>query len=117
MVFFATVTWGRHMAAQGVQNEYSYYYQLLLFFNSEVESKSFFFFRVAIILFDRRAFPNISFSEGQQLKGDYVLQRRHLEMLGYCVVEIPILVWNAMYMSDPKDKQTYLKNKIWKNIY
>lgn len=47
-----------------------------------------------------------------QLRGQEILRERHLEMLGYKVVQVNYSEWNAMYMSVPGAKVTYLKNLL-----
>lgn len=47
-----------------------------------------------------------------QLRGREILRQRHLEMLGYRVVQISFNDWNAMYMSLPGAKLNYLKKLL-----
>lgn len=47
-----------------------------------------------------------------QLRGPEVLRERHLEMLGYRVVQVNYNEWNSMYMSVPGAKMNYLKGLL-----
>lgn len=49
----------------------------------------------------------------RRLKGYYRLKQRHLEILGYRVINLSDSLWNAMFMTEPKAKQEYLRNLIW----
>lgn len=46
------------------------------------------------------------------MRGQEILRERHLEMLGYRVVQVSYSEWNAMYMNVPGAKVTYLKNLL-----
>ncbi|XP_077288909.1 uncharacterized protein LOC143913152 [Arctopsyche grandis] len=80
--------------------------------------------RIAVLLLHKSAFQNIcekqTLNDGSDsvsiryVKRGYTQMRiRHLELLGYTVVEIPNSFWNSMHMAEPKAKMNYLKNKIW----
>ncbi|KAM9804446.1 FAST kinase domain-containing protein 1, mitochondrial [Neosynchiropus ocellatus] len=65
--------------------------------------------RVAIDFLDSRSFCKNS----HHMKGDALMRRRHLEILGYRVVEIPHFEWNSMELSTKEAWENYLKKKIF----
>jgi hypothetical protein len=55
-----------------------------------------------------------AFSTNQtQLRGSFLLRRRHLEILNYQQVEVSQVLWRAMYMTEEKDRQAYISRRIW----
>ncbi|XP_007494391.2 FAST kinase domain-containing protein 1, mitochondrial [Monodelphis domestica] len=65
--------------------------------------------RVALEFLDSRAFcKNIP-----HLKGRSAMKIRHLEILGYHVIQIPHLVWNSMELSTKDAWMKYLKEHIF----
>lgn len=67
------------------------------------------FARVAILLLKRDAFCQ---NDNRQVRGPQILRERHLEMLGYKVVQVNYSEWNAMYMNVPGAKMNYLKGLL-----
>ncbi|XP_043549599.1 FAST kinase domain-containing protein 1, mitochondrial isoform X2 [Chiloscyllium plagiosum] len=65
--------------------------------------------RVAIDFLDSKAFCKNS----HHMKGDTVMKKRHLEILGYHVVQIPHFQWNSMELSTKDAWVEYLKQKIF----
>lgn len=65
--------------------------------------------KVAVDFLGSKAFCKNS----RHLKGKAVMRKRHLEMLGYCVVQIPHFEWNSMELSTPDAWKDYLKKKIF----
>jgi len=51
----------------------------------------------------------------RSLKGRFKLRRRHLEMLGYDVIEIDPVYWNSMFMSEQVVRQNFLETKLYAN--
>ena len=39
----------------------------------------------------------------------FLMEKRHLEILGYQVVEVPHFEWNSMSVSTEKEKEKFLK--------
>ncbi|XP_050441714.1 FAST kinase domain-containing protein 1, mitochondrial [Adelges cooleyi] len=48
-----------------------------------------------------------------ELRGYFMMKKRHLEILGYKVIWIKKNIWNSMFMSEPDAKMSYLRNLIW----
>ncbi|XP_007888173.1 FAST kinase domain-containing protein 1, mitochondrial [Callorhinchus milii] len=65
--------------------------------------------RVAIEFLDSKAFCKNS----QHMKGKEVMKKRHLEILGYHVVQIPHFEWNSMELSTKEAWMEYLRKKIF----
>ncbi|XP_048391142.1 FAST kinase domain-containing protein 1, mitochondrial isoform X1 [Stegostoma tigrinum] len=65
--------------------------------------------RVAIDFLDSKAFCKNS----PHMKGETIMKRRHLEILGYHVVQIPHFQWNSMELSTKDAWVEYLKQKIF----
>ncbi|NXI38975.1 FAKD1 protein, partial [Galbula dea] len=65
--------------------------------------------RIALEFLDSKAFSKHS----RRLKGESALKKRHLEMLGYHVVQIPHFEWNSMVLSAKGEQLEYLR----KNLY
>lgn len=51
-------------------------------------------------------------NNSNQLRGPEILRERHLEMLGYKVVQVNHNEWNSLYMSVPGAKLNYLKGLL-----
>lgn len=65
--------------------------------------------KVAVLLLNKSAFTNTN----RVLKGPSRLRRRHLEILGYDVVEIDPVYWNSMFMSENVVRQNFLETKLY----
>ncbi|XP_030064618.1 FAST kinase domain-containing protein 1, mitochondrial isoform X3 [Microcaecilia unicolor] len=65
--------------------------------------------RVAVEFLDSKAFCKNSC----HLKGEYAMKKRHLEILGYHVVQIPHFEWNSMELSTKDAWMEYLRRKIF----
>jgi hypothetical protein len=65
--------------------------------------------KVAVVLHNPKDFT----SNVRRLKGQHRLAERHLEILGYKVINIDPHVWNTMYMSEKLAKYDYLENSIF----
>ncbi|XP_067843619.1 FAST kinase domain-containing protein 1, mitochondrial isoform X2 [Heptranchias perlo] len=65
--------------------------------------------RVAVEFLDSKAFCKNS----RHVKGETVMKKRHLEILGYHVVQIPHFEWNSMELSTKDAWIEYLKQKIF----
>ncbi|XP_068184993.1 FAST kinase domain-containing protein 1, mitochondrial isoform X2 [Antennarius striatus] len=50
----------------------------------------------------------------RHMKGCAQMRRRHLEVLGYQVVEIPWFEWNSMELSTQEARKDYMRKKIFK---
>uniref|UniRef100_A0A3Q3QEE8 RAP domain-containing protein n=1 Tax=Monopterus albus TaxID=43700 RepID=A0A3Q3QEE8_MONAL len=68
--------------------------------------------RVAVDFLDSRFFCKNS----HNMKGEALMKKRHLEILGYHVVQIPHFEWNSMELSTQDAWKEYLKNKIFKDL-
>ncbi|GLG92696.1 Uncharacterized protein GBIM_00310, partial [Gryllus bimaculatus] len=68
-------------------------------------------FRKAVLLHADEAFSHNVCS----LNGYAQMKKRHLEMLGYEVIEIVQSVWNSMYMSEPGMKYNFINEKVFKS--
>nr|XP_033800599.1 FAST kinase domain-containing protein 1, mitochondrial isoform X2 [Geotrypetes seraphini] len=67
--------------------------------------------RVAVEFLDSKAFCKNSC----HLKGEYAMKKRHLEILGYHVVQIPHFEWNSMELSTKDAWMEYLRRKIFED--
>ncbi|XP_040912391.1 FAST kinase domain-containing protein 1, mitochondrial [Toxotes jaculatrix] len=65
--------------------------------------------RVAVDFLDSKSFCKNS----HHMKGDALMRKRHLEILGYRVVQIPHFEWNSMELSTQDAWKEYLKKKIF----
>ncbi|XP_037052423.1 FAST kinase domain-containing protein 1, mitochondrial isoform X2 [Bradysia coprophila] len=65
--------------------------------------------KVAILLLDTDTLCQNDF---QNVRGKQVLKERHLEMMGFKVVQINYIQWNSMYMSLPGAKSDYVKGLL-----
>ncbi|KAM8856500.1 FAST kinase domain-containing protein 1, mitochondrial isoform 2-T2 [Spinachia spinachia] len=50
------------------------------------------------------------------MKGEAMMKKRHLEILGYRVVQIPHFEWNSMELSTPDAWKEYLRKNIFKEL-
>lgn len=64
--------------------------------------------RIAVDFLDSKSFCKNS----RHMKGEALMRKRHLEILGYCVVQIPHFEWNSMELSTKDAWKDYLKKKI-----
>lgn len=64
--------------------------------------------RVAVDFLDSKSFCKNS----RHMRGEDLMRKRHLEILGYCVVQIPHFEWNSMELSSQDAWKDYLKKKI-----
>ncbi|KAM4731107.1 FAST kinase domain-containing protein 1, mitochondrial isoform 1-T2 [Anableps anableps] len=64
--------------------------------------------RIAIDFLDSKSFCKNS----HHMKGEALMRKRHLEILGYRVVQIPHFEWNSMELSTPHAWKEYLRKKI-----
>ncbi|KAM6934250.1 FAST kinase domain-containing protein 1, mitochondrial [Xenentodon cancila] len=64
--------------------------------------------RVAVDLLDSKFFCKNS----HHFKGEALMRKRHLEILGYRVVQIPHFEWNSLELSTQDAWKEYLKKKI-----
>lgn len=65
--------------------------------------------RVAVDFLNAKSFCKNS----SHMKGEALMRKRHLEILGYCVVQIPHFEWNSMELSSQDAWKDYLKKKIF----
>ncbi|KAM3862089.1 FAST kinase domain-containing protein 1, mitochondrial [Diretmus argenteus] len=68
--------------------------------------------RVAVDFLDSKSFCKTS----HHMKGEAAMRKRHLEILGYHVVEIPHFEWNSMELSTQDAWKEYLKRKIFAEV-
>ncbi|XP_013966250.1 FAST kinase domain-containing protein 1, mitochondrial isoform X2 [Canis lupus familiaris] len=65
--------------------------------------------RIALQFLDSRAFcRNIP-----HLKGKSAMKKRHLEILGYHIIQIPHFEWNSMALSTKEARMDYLRERIF----
>ncbi|KAM8806539.1 FAST kinase domain-containing protein 1, mitochondrial [Eudromia elegans] len=65
--------------------------------------------RIALEFLDSKAFSK----DSHHLKGESAVKKRHLEMLGYRVVQIPHFEWNSMVLSTKEAQLEYLKKHLY----
>ncbi|XP_034550383.1 FAST kinase domain-containing protein 1, mitochondrial [Notolabrus celidotus] len=65
--------------------------------------------RVAVDFLDSKLFCK----NHHHMKGEALMRKRHLEILGYRVVQIPHFEWNSMELSTQDAWKEYLKKKIF----
>uniref|UniRef100_A0A8C3GBI5 FAST kinase domains 1 n=1 Tax=Cyclopterus lumpus TaxID=8103 RepID=A0A8C3GBI5_CYCLU len=68
--------------------------------------------RVAVDFLDSKSFCKNS----PRMKGEALMRKRHLEILGYRVVQIPHFEWNSMELSTPDAWKEYLKKNIFREL-
>ncbi|XP_005723509.1 FAST kinase domain-containing protein 1, mitochondrial isoform X2 [Pundamilia nyererei] len=66
--------------------------------------------RVAVDFLDSKYFCKNT----HHMKGEALMRKRHLEILGYRVVQIPHFEWNSMELSTQDAWKEYLKKKIFR---
>ncbi|KAK2839772.1 hypothetical protein Q5P01_013512 [Channa striata] len=69
--------------------------------------------RVAVDFLDSKCFCKNS----HHIKGEFLMRKRHLEILGYRVVQIPHFEWNSMELSTQDAWKEYLKKKIFREPF
>ncbi|XP_064370973.1 FAST kinase domain-containing protein 1, mitochondrial isoform X2 [Dromaius novaehollandiae] len=57
--------------------------------------------------------PKAFSKDSRQMKGESAMKKRHLEMLGYRVVQIPHFEWNSMVLSTKEAQLEYLKKHLY----
>ncbi|NXE46509.1 FAKD1 protein, partial [Casuarius casuarius] len=65
--------------------------------------------RIALEFLGPKAFSK----DSRQMKGESAMKKRHLEMLGYRVVQIPHFEWNSMVLSTKEAQLEYLKKHLY----
>ncbi|NXV99485.1 FAKD1 protein, partial [Fregetta grallaria] len=65
--------------------------------------------RIALEFLDSKAFSK----DSRHLKGEPAVKKRHLEMLGYQVVQIPHFEWNSMVLSTKGEQLEYLRRLLY----
>ncbi|XP_075009258.1 FAST kinase domain-containing protein 1, mitochondrial isoform X5 [Calonectris borealis] len=65
--------------------------------------------RIALEFLDSKAFSK----DSRHLKGEPAVKKRHLEMLGYRVVQIPHFEWNSMVLSTKGEQLEYLRRHLY----
>ncbi|KAK5860972.1 hypothetical protein PBY51_022405 [Eleginops maclovinus] len=68
--------------------------------------------RVAVNFLDSKSFCKNS----HHLKGETLMIKRHLEILGYLVVQVPHFEWNSMELSTPNAWKEYLKKNVFRQL-
>ncbi|XP_077437112.1 FAST kinase domain-containing protein 1, mitochondrial [Vanacampus margaritifer] len=68
--------------------------------------------RIAINFLDFKSFCKNS----HHIRGEALMRKRHLEILGYRVVQIPHFEWNSMELSTLDAWKEYLKKKIFTEL-
>ncbi|KAM6070546.1 FAST kinase domain-containing protein 1, mitochondrial [Chlamydotis macqueenii] len=65
--------------------------------------------RIALEFLNSKAFSK----DSHHLKGESAVKKRHLEMLGYRVVQIPHFEWNSMVLSKKGEQLEYLRRHLY----
>ncbi|XP_073701230.1 FAST kinase domain-containing protein 1, mitochondrial [Garra rufa] len=68
--------------------------------------------RIALDFLDSKSFCKNSW----HMKGDAMMKKRHLEILGYHVLQIPHFEWNSMELSTEDAWKEYLRKKIFSEL-
>ncbi|XP_017547138.1 FAST kinase domain-containing protein 1, mitochondrial [Pygocentrus nattereri] len=68
--------------------------------------------RIALDFVDSKSFCKNS----QHMKGDILMRKRHLEILGYHVLQIPHFEWNSMELSSQDAWKEYLRRKLFTEL-
>ncbi|XP_053353024.1 FAST kinase domain-containing protein 1, mitochondrial [Clarias gariepinus] len=68
--------------------------------------------RIALDFLNSKSFCKNS----QHIKGDVLMRKRHLEILGYHVLQIPHFEWNSMELSTPDAWKEYLKKRLFTEL-
>uniref|UniRef100_A0AAV2JZY4 RAP domain-containing protein n=1 Tax=Knipowitschia caucasica TaxID=637954 RepID=A0AAV2JZY4_KNICA len=66
--------------------------------------------RLAVDFLDSKSFCKNS----RHMKGETLMRKRHLEILGYYVIQIPHFEWNSMELSTQDAWKDYLKKQIFR---
>ncbi|NXD20263.1 FAKD1 protein, partial [Spelaeornis formosus] len=66
--------------------------------------------RIALEFLDSKAFSK---DYSRHLKGEPAVKKRHLEMLGYRVLQIPHFEWNSMVLSTSGEQLEYLRQQLY----
>uniref|UniRef100_A0A8C3V411 FAST kinase domains 1 n=1 Tax=Catharus ustulatus TaxID=91951 RepID=A0A8C3V411_CATUS len=66
--------------------------------------------KIALEFLDSKAFSK---DYSRHLKGEPAVKKRHLEMLGYRVVQIPHFEWNSMVLSTKGEQLEYLRQQLY----
>ncbi|KAG8230279.1 hypothetical protein J437_LFUL009452 [Ladona fulva] len=64
-------------------------------------------------MLDRNSFCHRLGSTKPHLRGLPLLHKRHLELLGYQVVLVPVFHWDSMQMASKEARYNFLKEKIF----
>uniref|UniRef100_A0A8C5UI16 FAST kinase domains 1 n=1 Tax=Malurus cyaneus samueli TaxID=2593467 RepID=A0A8C5UI16_9PASS len=75
-----------------------------------VTNNSLFFYQIALEFLDSKAFSK---DYSRHLKGEPAVKKRHLEMLGYRVVQISHFEWNSMVLSTQDEQLEYLRQQLY----
>ncbi|CAL8108907.1 unnamed protein product [Orchesella dallaii] len=67
--------------------------------------------KVAVLILTQNAFTK----NVRDLRGQFKIRRRHLEILGYDVIEIDPRHWNSMFMSENSVRHNFLESKLYAN--
>lgn len=54
-----------------------------------------------------------AFCHNTHLKGQFAMKKRHLEILGYRVIQIPSYEWKSLTMTETENQIQYLREKIY----
>ncbi|XP_019472725.1 FAST kinase domain-containing protein 1, mitochondrial isoform X2 [Meleagris gallopavo] len=65
--------------------------------------------RIALEFLDSKAFSK----DSRHLKGEPAVKKRHLEILGYRVIQIPHFEWNSMVLSTKPEQLEYLRKRLY----
>ncbi|XP_015724037.1 FAST kinase domain-containing protein 1, mitochondrial isoform X1 [Coturnix japonica] len=65
--------------------------------------------RIALEFLDSKAFSK----DSNRLKGEPAVKKRHLEILGYRVIQIPHFEWNSMVLSTKPEQMEYLRKRLY----
>lgn len=68
--------------------------------------------RIALEFLDSKSFCKNSW----HMKGEAMMKKRHLEILGYHVLQIPHFEWNSMELSTEDAWKEYLRKKIFSEL-
>ncbi|XP_023646505.2 FAST kinase domain-containing protein 1, mitochondrial [Paramormyrops kingsleyae] len=68
--------------------------------------------RIALIFLDSKSFCRNT----GHMKGETTMRKRHLEILGYQILQIPHFEWNSMELSTMEAWKDYLRKKIFTKL-